>query len=390
VTTPADDARAEAERRADEYETADDDTPDRRTRTSSRAAVEREGHRTEGDAAADRPGDANAKAGLGDRVKGVLGKADEVHRRSKWIAVPVAVFKKFGDDRGGNHAALIAYYGFFSLFPLLLAFTTILGFVVEDNEALRQRLLDTALANFPVIGNQIKVQSLDGSILALVIGILGALWAGMGVILTLQAAFDDVWDVPRRSRPNFLKGRLRALLALMAFGIGIGLAAALGALGGAGGSFGLVLRGVALVGTLALNGLLFAAMYRYLTVAPVTWKQSLPGAGLAAVGWMLLLALGSWFVSHQINGASQTYGTFAFVIGLLAWIALTAQLILLGAELNVVLARRLWPRALQPPPLTPADREVLAAQAHEEEARPSEDVDVTFEPPDAPATERHS
>jgi uncharacterized BrkB/YihY/UPF0761 family membrane protein len=130
-------------------------------------------------------------------------------------------------------------------------------------------------------------------------------------------------------------------------------------------------------------------MYRFLTVAEVSWKRSLPGAALAAVGWMLLLALGSWFVSHQIEGASETYGTFAFVIGLLAWIALTAQLILLGAELNVVLARRLWPRSLQPPPLTQADREVLAAQAREQEARAAEDVDVTFEPPDAPRTERH-
>jgi len=129
VTTPADDARAEAERRADEYETTDD-TPDGRTPTSSRAAVERENRPTESDGAANGPGDANAKTGLGDRVKGVVAKADEVHRRSKWIAVPFAVFKKFGDDRGGNHAALIAYYGFFSLFPLLLVFVTVVGFVL--------------------------------------------------------------------------------------------------------------------------------------------------------------------------------------------------------------------------------------------------------------------
>jgi membrane protein len=384
VSTPAEDARAEAERRTDEYETADAATDERASQTGSSDAAGRSEPRSETD---DRG--AAAGAGIGDRVKGAVSKVDDVHRRSPWLAVPVAVIKKFGDDRGGNWAALIAYYGFFSLFPLLLAFTTILGFIVDDNEALRQRLLDTALANFPVIGNQIQVRSLDGSLLALVIGIVGAVWAGMGVILTLQSAFDDVWDVPRRARPNFLKGRLRALLALMAFGIGIGLAAILGALGGAGGTFGLALRALALFGTFALNAVLFTAMYRYLTVAEVRWKQCLPGAITAAVGWMVLLALGSWFVSHQIEGASQTYGTFAFVIGLLAWIGLTAQLILIGAELNVVLARHLWPRALQPPPLTEADREVLAAQAKQEEARPAEDVDVTFEPPDVSRTEHH-
>jgi membrane protein len=127
---------------------------------------------------------------------------DRFQRRHAWAGFPFAVVKRFGDSGAGSLAATLAYYGFFSLFPLLLAFTTILGFVVEDNEALRKRLLDTALANFPVLSNQIKVRSLDGSVLALVIGILGALWAGMGVILTLQAAFDDVWDVPRRSRPT--------------------------------------------------------------------------------------------------------------------------------------------------------------------------------------------
>jgi membrane protein len=326
--------------------------------------------------------------GVGERVKQVAQRADEAHRRSKWLAIPVAVFKKFGDDRGGNWAALTAYYGFFSLFPLLLVFTTVLGLLVRDNPALRTRLLDTALANFPVIGDQIQVKSLDGSVVALVIGLVGAIWAGMGVILTVKSAMDDIWDVPKRDRPNFLKSRLRALLALMAFGAGIVATAALGALGGVEGSIGFALRGLALVGTLALNVALFAAAYRFLTVADVTWRQTLPGAIMAAVGWMVLLALGSWLVSSQIEGATDTYGTLAFVIGLLAWISLSAQLMLVGAELNVVLARGLYPRALQPPPLTRADRDVLAAQAEEQESRKAEDVDVTFEPPDAPTTER--
>ena len=327
--------------------------------------------------------------GIGDKVKKVVTEADRVHQRTPWLAIPIAVFKKFGDDRGGNWAALIGYYGFFSLFPLLLAFTTILGFLVDGNPELRDRLTETALANFPVIGDQIEVKSLDGSAVALIVGIVGAIWAGMGVILTVESALNDIWDVPRRERPNFLKSRIRALAALFAFGLGIVLAAVLGGVGGAGGSFGMVLRVLALVGTFALNVALFAAAYRYLTVADVTWYQTLPGAAIASAGWMLLLVLGSWFVSHQIQGASETYGTFAFVIGLLAWISLSAQLFLLSAELNVVLARRLWPRALQPPPLTAADRQVLAAQAEEEEARPAQDVDVTFHPPDAPETERH-
>jgi membrane protein len=367
VSTPAEDARAEAERRTEEYAKADD-----------------------ADGVSDTADRTQAGGGIGGRVKHFASRADEVHQRTPWLAVPVAVFKKFGDDRGGNWAALIAYYGFFSLFPLLLAFTTVLGLLVRENEELRQRLTDTALANFPVVGNVIKVEALEGSAIALVVGLATAIWAGMGVILSVQGALDDIWDVPRRARPNFLTTRVRAFLALMTFGVGIVVTAGLGTIGGTSDGLGLALRGLALLVTFALNVAIFAAAYRFLTVAEVTWRQTLPGAITAGAGWMLLLALGSWFVDSQIEGASQTYGTFAFVIGLLAWLALSAQLMLLAAELNVVLARRLWPRALQPPPLTPADRDVLTAQAEEEQTRPTQDVEVSFDPPDAPREERRS
>jgi len=297
--------------------------------------------------------------------------------------------KKFGDDDAGNWAALMAYYGFLSMFPLLLAFTTILGFVVHGNADLQQRLLDSALANFPVIGTQIEnnLGALQGSVLALVVGIVGAVWAGMGVVLTAETAMNEIWDVPRRARPNFWKSRVRALIAMIAFGVVVTISAGLASLGGAGGSFGWALRAVALVGTVVLNVAIFGAAYRYLTVADVRWRQVLPGAALAAIGWMLLLALGSWFVTRQLKGASETYGTLAFVIALLAWIALSAELFLVGGELNVVLARRLWPRSLNPPPLTEPDRRVLAAEAKQEAARSSEEVRVDFHPPDAPGPE---
>jgi YihY family inner membrane protein len=201
----------------------------------------------------------------------------------------------------------------------------------------------------------------------------------MGVVLTLQDAMNDVWDVPRRERPDFLKSRIRALLALLVFGLATVVAAGLAGLGTATGTFGWSLRVVALAGTLLLNLLVFGASFRYLTVAAVTWRQVFPGAALAAVTWMLLLSLGSWLVSRQISKASALYGFFAIVLGLLSWIYLGARAMLLAAELNVVLTRRLWPRSLQPPPLTEADKRALAGEATEEAARPSQDVHVHFE-----------
>ncbi|MGZ8593999.1 MAG: YihY/virulence factor BrkB family protein [Actinomycetota bacterium] len=302
-------------------------------------------------------------------------------RERRFLAVPFAVLKKFGDDRGGQWAALVTYYAFFSLFPLLLVLTTLLGFLVQDDPELQGRILDSALSQFPIIGGEIRrsLGQLEGSFLVLGLGLVGAVWAGMGVLQTLQDAMNDVWDVPRRERPDFFKSRLRSLVGLVALAIAVLASAALAALGTTGGSFGMVLRLVALAGTLAVNVLIFGSVFRYLTVAQVSWRQVLPGAVLAGVAWMGLLAAGSWFVSRHLTRASALYGFFAIVLGLLSWIYLGARTMLLAAEVNVVLARRLWPRSLQPPPLTEADRRVLTAEAVQQEARPSQDVHVHFD-----------
>jgi YihY family inner membrane protein len=304
---------------------------------------------------------------------------DRAQERRRAFAVPVAVFKKFGDDRGGHWAALLSYYAFFSLFPLLLVFATALSLVVQGNPELQQRILDSTLAQFPIIGNHIRenLGEIRGSGLALAVGIATSLWAGLGVILTLQETMDELWDVPRRARPDFLRRRLRALLALLALGVAAVTSAGLAALGATSSSFGW-LRILALVGTLLLNTATFGAAFRYLTVADVRWRDVLPGAATAAVGWAVLLALGSWLVRRQLTTATELYGFFALVLGLLSWIYLGAQAALLSAELNVVLARRLWPRSLQPPPLTEPDREVFAAQAEQEAVRPGQEIHVHF------------
>jgi uncharacterized BrkB/YihY/UPF0761 family membrane protein len=123
----------------------------------------------------------------------------------------------------------------------------------------------------------------------------------------------------------------------------------------------------------------FAGVFRILTVADVGWRDVLPGAVLAGAGWLVLLAVGSWLVDHQVRNASHVYGLFAIVIGLLGWVYLGAQLLLFAAELNVVLKRRLWPRTLgETRETTRPDREVIAGEAKEEAAGPDERVEVRF------------
>jgi uncharacterized BrkB/YihY/UPF0761 family membrane protein len=97
--------------------------------------------------------------------------------------------------------------------------------------------------------------------------------------------------------------------------------------------------------------------------------------------WEILQVAGGIYVSDVVRRASNTYGTFATVIGLLAWLHLGAQANLLAAETNVVLARKLWPRSLIGPPSSPADEETLAALAKVEERSDTEQIEVEFNPP---------
>ena len=152
-----------------------------------------------------------------------MARVDHWQRGRAWAAFPFGVIKKFGDDQAGNLAALVAYYSFFSIFPLLLVLTTVLGRVLAGDPELQQRVVDSALVQIPVIGDQLRenVGGLPGSGVALVIGLVGALWGGMGAVMAMQTALNGVWNVPLRRRPNALVGRLRALGMLALLGTGV-------------------------------------------------------------------------------------------------------------------------------------------------------------------------
>jgi YihY family inner membrane protein len=320
-------------------------------------------------------------------VEDTLERVDRYQQGRRWAGFPVAVFKKFGDDRAGNLAALIAYYGFFSLFPLLLVMVAILGFVIRGNPSLRASIINSTLSQFPIIGDQIRqnVKALSGTSagVGLGVGTVVALWAGLGVTQAAQNALNDIWDVPIKSRPNFLQSRLRGLVMLAVLGTMTLASTFLSGLGTAAGELGVALRVVGFAGSGVLNFAVFLLAYLVLTQRNVAWRAAFPGALVAAALWTVLQAIGTLYVSHTLKGATQVYGFFGFVIGLLAWIYLGAQILLLGAEINVVRAKHLWPRSLRQPPLTAADERTLVRKAGVEERVAQETVDVTFDPPQA-------
>jgi membrane protein len=303
---------------------------------------------------------------------------DRYQQKRRWLAIPVAVFKKFGDDQGGSLAALVAYYAFFSLFPLLLAFVTILGFVLQGNPGAQRSVEHSVLAQFPVIGSQIEVHALSGHTVALVIGLVASLWGGLGVTQAAQRAFDQVWAVPHKDRPDFLHSRLRGLALLIVLGalfIVASLASGL-VVGGLGGPL-LKLAGIVL--SLLLNFALFFFAFRFMTSDEVATKCLLIGVVVAAVMWEVLQIVGGYYIGHVYKKTSNTYAQFALVIALIVWLHLGAQLTVYAAEINVVVARKLWPRSLFGDPDLPEDQKTLRALAKVEERSPGEKVDVHFQ-----------
>jgi membrane protein len=310
----------------------------------------------------------------------ILASLDAWQRSHVAAAFPLAVLKKFGDDRGSSLAALMAYYAFFSLFPLLLVFVSVLGFVLEGDPSLQEDIVDSALTRIPVIGSQLddEVAPLTGSALGLAVGLAGALWAGLGVTLALGRAFQELWAVPRLNQRGAIRARAYGIAVLVMLGAALVASTILSGLAIGGGIGPAAERLGALSLSLIVNAVVFLAVFGLLTQRPFRIRELLPGVTLAAVGSLILQSVGGWYVDHTVTGASDTYGTFALVIGLLSWFWLASHLLLLAAEVNVVLHRRLWPRSLTGD-LEPADREALRRSAEAARQDPRQEVLVRFD-----------
>lgn len=283
-------------------------------------------------------------------IEGRLQAADRFQQRHRVLAFPVAVWSKFNDDQAGNLAALISYYAFAALFPLLLILVTVLNIVLKNSPSLRDNLLKSAVAQYPVIGPQIKASlgTIPGTGLPLLIGVVLLLLGSRGVAGAMQNALCEVWSIKKEDRPVFPVSQLWSFA--LVFTVGTGFVVTTFLSGVAGGVGNLINGAVAYVGTVAVSLILNIGMFwltfKMATAWQVPWRQLRTGAVLAAVCWQVLQSVGGYFVGHQLNRASELYGTFGIVLGLLAWLFLQAKMTLYAAEVDVVLARRLWPRSI--------------------------------------------
>lgn len=282
----------------------------------------------------------------------ILRSLDHLQQQRPVTAVPVAVVVKATDDRAPHLAALLAYYGFVSLFPLLLLLSSILGFVLQGNPELRGEILNSALRAFPGLRGTLREQvtTLNGSGWALGIGIVGTLYGGLGIMQAAQAVMNRIYGVPRHRQPDPLRGRLRSAGMLGGLAVGVlGTAAATGALryvqpvadrlGGAP-------RLLALLAVFVINVLVFAVAYQLLVATPLRLRDVVVGGISSAATWQLLHLVAGPLVAARIADAGAVYGVFALVLTALAWIYVQAMVFVISAELNIVLSHRLWPRTL--------------------------------------------
>lgn len=280
-----------------------------------------------------------------------IGTVDRFQQRRPWLAFPVAVWKKFTDDQAGSLAALISYYAVAAIFPLLLILGTVLNFTLASHPHLQEKLLNSALAQYPVIGQEIQsnLGHVSGSGVALVFGILLLLYGARGAARAMQNAMFEVWGVERADRPGFPWSLGYNLL--LTFTVGIGFVCTTFLSGIAGGAGDLLTGAGAYTGAIivsfALNVAMFWVSFRIAVAFRVPWKNLKYGAISAAIVWQVLQLAGGYIVGHQLHRASALYGTFGAVLGLMAWLYLQAEVTLYAAEIDVVRVRKQWPRSLK-------------------------------------------
>jgi YihY family inner membrane protein len=311
---------------------------------------------------------------------------DRWQQRHRPIAFAVAVVKKFSDDQAGNLVALLTYYAFVAIFPLLLALTTIVGLLLRKSPRLQHELVNSAFAEFPIIGTQIHDQLgvvTFGNGVSLTIGLLGALYGARGFANALQNTMSVLWAVPRTDRPGFPANYLRSLGLLLLLGVGVVVTGAAGAAAGATTALGFGGFPARLI-SIAVGSILgcgyFLAVFRVATPATVPTRAMLLSAAVSAVAWQLLLNGAGFIVTHQLRHAHAVAGLFGVVLGLLAWLALQATVVVYAIEADVVRAKHLWPRSLIQPPLTDADKAYYNDAVRAGTQRPEQRLEIDYPP----------
>jgi membrane protein len=302
------------------------------------------------------------------------------------IAFPFAVFRKYADDKASRLSAMLTYYGFISLFPILLLLTAILQMILRGNPDLQQRIIDTIIPEQLRATVEQALTNLPSAGIPLAIGIISLLLAGLGGAYAAYAAVTQILAIPYRKWYGFGPRYIRviATLLLLIFGaIGLGVL--------------LTVSGrehIPVVGSPAWNfvialGFLWLLLHfsiKLLAPRKVPLSETWVGVTLASISLLLLINLAGRLLALIVEQRTAVYGVFASFIGLLAFAFLMAQAIVISAEISTVWAWRLWPRSVDIMEYFDADVRAMQLLANMEERMPRERVSIDFvdDPKDDP------
>lgn len=312
---------------------------------------------------------------------------DEWHNEHPVVGYPIAVIRKYADDRGSAFAALLTHYAFLALFPLLVLLLTALDRLGTSDPDLQQRIVDSVVAQLPAIGSRLEeaASPLEMSGVMVVVSIASLLWGATGLYNTSQLVMSQLWNVEGVERPGFLGRLWRSLVLFASLGVGA-VASALAWWSGLFAPATVAMQASSLLGIVALNSVLLLVALRVVTPPVVPTRRLVAPAIATGIAWEVLRVAGEWLVTHRLSRLSDLYGIFALVLVTIAWINLVGRMVVLFVEAAVVGADGLWPRRLAQPPLNDADREALDRIVRNEHRRPEQHIDITWEDPAEPSS----
>jgi YihY family inner membrane protein len=322
-------------------------------------------------------------------IQKAVSRLDALQRKRHFIGFPLAVSKKYGDDEASHYAALLTYYGFLSIFPLLLVLATLLRFFLRGEGELQRKILQGVTDYIPVIGSQLgkSVHSMDKAGLALAIGTILTLYGARGVADIYRNMVNHVWQVPYSKRPGFPGSIVSSLVIILVGGAGLiiaplssGFAVSFGHLW--------IFRLLALLLTTGVLFLLLLFVTHLALADRRPLKDFWVGSLVGAIGIVLLQAIGNYLIVHQLKHLQDLYSTFAIVLGLLYWLFLQAQLLLYALEIDSVRAFKLWPRSLVRENPTKADDEAYDLYARRNSWRKDDVIQVRNRNEKRPVLER--
>ncbi len=293
------------------------------------------------------------KQNVFDRFVGWL---NTVQQKNRFFAFSYAVMKKYDDDKSNYLAALIAYFGFLSLFPLLIVLTAVLQKIATNNLEFQTQIINSVTSFFPALGSSIaeSIQSPSKAGLALIVGLLVMLYGARGVTDAVQNALNHAWMVERHRRSGFPKSTIKSFGMMFAGGLCLLAAATATGLATAKDQLLLPRIGYGVVGLLLLY-VVFWGLFTFGSSARHTLRSNIDGALFATIGFLGLQLLGSYIINHQLRTQTGLNAQLATIIALLFWLYLQARIFLYAVQINAVRYYKLHPRSIQNKPPTKAD-----------------------------------